>query len=224
MGDNAFYFKHDLNARNDPKIIPMRMKMGTEGYGAYCMIIEKLYEAKGRLPRDYAALSWELHLEQPKIKQLIESFGLFYDIGGKIASKRVDRELAERAAISEACRVASGKRWGGNAKAMPPHSNGSADGIPGEERRGEDRIGDITTANPPSAVDLSQNGENGMDGNLTDGDLLGMQFPYGARKGVHIANLPADEAAFILKKDKRLSAKLRRALELRVKIKADECR
>lgn len=139
---DAFFFKHDLNARNDPKIIPMRMKLGTEGYGAYCMIVEKLYEANGRLPRDYAALSWELHFEQGKVKQLVEGFGLFYDANGKIASKRVDREIEERAALREAGRKYAARRWGSNGKAMGTHKEPTADPMPGEDRRGEERIED----------------------------------------------------------------------------------
>ena len=36
------YFSHDSNARNDEKILAVRMKYGAEGYGIYFMILERL--------------------------------------------------------------------------------------------------------------------------------------------------------------------------------------
>lgn len=39
---DAFYFSHDSNARNDPKILAMRSKYGCAGYGWYWMFIETL--------------------------------------------------------------------------------------------------------------------------------------------------------------------------------------
>lgn len=33
------YFPHDSNARNDAKILKVRMKYGAEGYGVYFMRI-----------------------------------------------------------------------------------------------------------------------------------------------------------------------------------------
>lgn len=85
--------------------------------------------------------------------------------------------------------------------------------VTGREGKGRDK----TTA-APSAVDSSEEYE------MTNEELLQMQFPYGAMKGVHVANIPADQAAFILKQDKRLGKQIKKALQLRVKIKADECR
>ena len=39
---DAYYFSHDSNARNDQRIMKLRMKYGPEGYGIYFMIIEIL--------------------------------------------------------------------------------------------------------------------------------------------------------------------------------------
>ncbi len=50
------YFKHDYNARGDDHLVKLRMKLGTRGYGTYWLIVEKLYECRGRLERDYQAL------------------------------------------------------------------------------------------------------------------------------------------------------------------------
>jgi len=35
MKKEAYYFSHDSNARQDEKIIKLRMKLGWEGYGLY---------------------------------------------------------------------------------------------------------------------------------------------------------------------------------------------
>ena len=45
MSKDAFYFSHDGNARNDDKMIAVRMKYGMEGYGIYFAIIERLRES-----------------------------------------------------------------------------------------------------------------------------------------------------------------------------------
>lgn len=41
---DAFYFPHDSNARNDPKVTELRGKFGWAGYGVYWAIIECLRE------------------------------------------------------------------------------------------------------------------------------------------------------------------------------------
>ena len=41
---DAYFFSHDCNARNDPKILALRSIYGAEGYGVYFMLIEILRE------------------------------------------------------------------------------------------------------------------------------------------------------------------------------------
>jgi hypothetical protein len=38
--NNADYFPHDADMRNDPRVKAIRRKFGIEGYGIYCMLIE----------------------------------------------------------------------------------------------------------------------------------------------------------------------------------------
>lgn len=47
MSKDAYYFKHDANARRDPKIRSMMRKYGAAGYGWYWIIIENLRESTG---------------------------------------------------------------------------------------------------------------------------------------------------------------------------------
>jgi len=41
---DAYYFKHDSNARNDPKVQALIDKYGMEGYGRFWVIVEMLRE------------------------------------------------------------------------------------------------------------------------------------------------------------------------------------
>ena len=44
--NNADYFPHDADMRNDPRIKALRRKFGIEGYGVYCMLLEFLTDSE----------------------------------------------------------------------------------------------------------------------------------------------------------------------------------
>lgn len=145
MPIKAEFFKHDYNAQCDDKLVPLRMKMGAEGYGIYWLVVERLYQAQGRLERDYKALSWDTRVEIDKIKSVVEDFALFYDAKGKIACRRVDRDLCLRDEAREQAAAA------GRKSAAQRSLNGRSRSVQqGEERRGEE-VEDRTDA--PSASD-----------------------------------------------------------------------
>ncbi|MFK8281663.1 Lin1244/Lin1753 domain-containing protein [Capnocytophaga cynodegmi] len=78
MSKNNFYFSHDGNARNDEKLLSVRVNMGAEGYGIYFMIIEKLLESgEYTLIKDYNVIAFDLRVGSDKIKAVVENFGLF---------------------------------------------------------------------------------------------------------------------------------------------------
>ncbi|MDO4728405.1 MAG: DUF4373 domain-containing protein [Bacteroidota bacterium] len=78
MSKNNFYFSHDGNARNDEKLLSVRVKMGAEGYGIYFMVIEKLLESGDyTLDKDYNVIAFDLRVGSDKIKAVVENFGLF---------------------------------------------------------------------------------------------------------------------------------------------------
>lgn len=75
----ANYFSHDSNARNSDKIIPLRMKMGAEGYGIYFMLLERLREEPDYTSiKDYNMLAFDLRVDTAKLKAVVESFGLIF--------------------------------------------------------------------------------------------------------------------------------------------------
>lgn len=45
--NNADYFTHDKDMRNDPKIKALRTKFGPTGYAVYCMMLETLTDSDG---------------------------------------------------------------------------------------------------------------------------------------------------------------------------------
>ncbi|WP_194767857.1 Lin1244/Lin1753 domain-containing protein [Tamlana sp. I1] len=74
----AVYFSHDCNARNDEKIISLRMKHGTLGYGLYFMLLERLGSCTNYVAKlDYDLMAYELRESPEILKSVIENFGLF---------------------------------------------------------------------------------------------------------------------------------------------------
>lgn len=72
------YFSHDSNARNDDKILALRMKHGWEGYGLYWAIVEKLRDSSDyTCVKDYNLIAFDLRSDAAKIKSIVEDFGLF---------------------------------------------------------------------------------------------------------------------------------------------------
>lgn len=112
------YFNHDCDARNDEKLIALRIRYGAEGYGVYFMLIEMLQAAPGcTLEKDYKALAFDLRVSARRIKSIVEDFGLFTptDGGNKFYSERLIKyasdvdESYER--YAEAGRKGMKARW-----------------------------------------------------------------------------------------------------------------
>ena len=92
------YFNHDCDARNDEKIVALRIRYGAEGYGVYFMLIEMLQAAPGcTLEKDYKALAVDLRVSARRIKAIVEDFGLFTptDGGKKFYSERLIKYASE---------------------------------------------------------------------------------------------------------------------------------
>lgn len=135
MNKEAYYFSHDSNARQDEKIIALRMKHGWEGYGLYWAIVEKLREASEyKLQPDYNIMSFDLRVDAKLVKSIIEDFGLFKFSEDKkfFYSGRMIRNMKSK---SEKARKAANARWNGpdkkdkDAGAMQTHSKRIANGM-----------------------------------------------------------------------------------------------
>ena len=140
---DAYYFSHDSNARNDPKILIMRSVYGAEGYGWYWMIVEMMREQADYaldMRSQYARNAFALLLQctpdaaQKFIDDCINEFGLFDSDGGRFWSNSLCRRMDMRSEKSEKARQAALSRWSSksNADAMPTHSERNA--IKGKEK------------------------------------------------------------------------------------------
>lgn len=152
MSKEAYYFSHDSNARNDDKILALRMKHGWEGYGLFWALIEKLRDSKNfTCVKDYNIIAFDLRTDAAKIKSIVEDFGLFVftECGKYLYSESLSKRMGIRESLSEARRKAANKRWenaenqevNANAMQMQCKTNANAmqnDAIKGKEKKGKE--------------------------------------------------------------------------------------
>lgn len=113
------YFSHDSNARNDEKLLRLRMRLGAAGYGVYFMLLERLREeADYTSAKDYNMIAFDLRVDAKLIKSVVEDFGLFAftDDGKCFYSESFSRRMGMKDALrngrSKAGRMGMASRWG----------------------------------------------------------------------------------------------------------------
>ncbi len=141
---DCYYFSHDCNARNDPKILPLRSKYGAEGYGIYWMIIEILREQpdyKYPISEYYcAALAMQMNVNAELVGQLIEDCcSSFKDERGTLLckdknwlySKSLLRRMEHVDTIREKRSRAAKSRWENEQpeELMPNNSTANAEQV-----------------------------------------------------------------------------------------------
>lgn len=102
MTKNAYYFSHDANARNDPKIKALRRKYGLAGYAKYFIIIEMLREAEDyELPTEqfvYDCLADEFNESSTDVEQMLNdlstTFKLLENDGSKFWSESLKNRMS----------------------------------------------------------------------------------------------------------------------------------
>lgn len=151
---DAYYFSHDSNARNDEKILAVRMRFGAEGYGIYFMIIERLRESSNYMSvKDYNMIAFDLRVGAEKVKSIVEDFELFdfADDGRKFYSTSLINRMDKKETISQKRTEAANKRWSksvgnqkDNANAMQMQCKGDAlkEKKGKEKKEKENKIGD----------------------------------------------------------------------------------
>ena len=79
MSKDAFYFSHDSNARNDQRLMKIRMKYGMEGYGIYFGIIEILREQSDYYlyKNEITTLAYYLRADEKMVNDIILNYNLF---------------------------------------------------------------------------------------------------------------------------------------------------
>lgn len=153
------YFSHDYHARADENIIKLLRVEGWAGYGLYWALIEMLYEGNGSIVKDFDLLAYEMRTQCERIKAVCEGFELFYEKGGRIYSKSVQRRLEERAEKSVSAKKSATKRWADHANAMRTHTADHANaGVlkesKGKESKREERKEGEEAQTPPSILEV----------------------------------------------------------------------
>lgn len=137
MAKDAYYFSHDYNSRNDPKMVVLMMKVGVIGIGIYWCIIEMLYEQGGYLMQsECERIAFELRTECAVVESVI-ACNLFEKDDEKFWSESVLRRLKTRKDKSVKARESALQRWH-HANAEQPHSDTNAiKEIKGKETKGK---------------------------------------------------------------------------------------
>lgn len=137
MSKDSFYFSHDYNSRNDPKIKKLLAKHGFLGYGIFWAIIEDLYNNANALPTDYETIAHDLRSDEKTIQSIVTDFDLFVISGDIFGSSSVENRLKSRDEKSVKARESAIKRWNKNANALRTECAPNAI----KERKGNKRKG-----------------------------------------------------------------------------------
>ena len=175
------YFSHDLNARNDRKMIRLAMKHGMEGIGIYWCIIEMMYEEQGRIMQtECERIAFELRTTCDKVESVLQDFDLFYADEDCWHSASVNKRIEAQIQISNGAKKAAQTRWDKfrnqavkdeNADAMQSHTNRNARKEK-ESKEKESKVNINTTRELlPARIEkkqLYQSGEYGFFDPLVD--------------------------------------------------------
>ena len=76
---DAFYFSHDSNAKDDPKIMLLVDELGLEGYGIFWVLIEELRNQDGYMYplRLVRVLARRYNTTEAKMQTVIKNYDLF---------------------------------------------------------------------------------------------------------------------------------------------------
>ena len=120
---DIFYFQHDYNARNNPKIIKLMRVHGLAGVGAYWCIVEYLYQngCKVKL-EECESIAFALHTDCDCITSVVQDFDLFQNDGVCFWSESINKRVIRRQEIAESRKKAAEARWK-NASAMQMQCN-----------------------------------------------------------------------------------------------------
>lgn len=130
MKKNAYYFLHDSNAHNDPKILKVLERFGWEGYGMFWFLLENMRDdANVEIAyTDRNAFAFQMHTDVQKLQEFIDfclEIGLFIPCGKPVdnpvdnlcisfTSKRLKDDIAYYQEKSDKARKSANIRWRGH--------------------------------------------------------------------------------------------------------------
>ena len=108
---DAYYFSHDSNARNDQRLMKVRMKYGPEGYGIYFMVIEILRDTENYKLHisDVNSICFDIRSKEENVLDILKNYNLFEFEDDFFYSKSLSRRMEKLDKIKE-IRRESGKK------------------------------------------------------------------------------------------------------------------
>jgi hypothetical protein len=170
MKKDAYYFSHDSNARNDPKILKLRVKHGMRGYGCFWSIIEMLRDQSNyKLKCDFDSIAFSINESSEIIESIIMDFGLFkVEKSGFFYSTSLMERMKYKEEISKKASQSAKARWDKkrNANAMRTHSEPNANAMQVKESKvNENKLNEINNIIYTANQSFDIFNKNGMSGN-----------------------------------------------------------
>jgi len=143
MSEKSYWFSHDYNAGQDPKMVKLQMSMGHEGKGIFWDLVELMYTQGGALKlAEIPTYCFTLRVDISKIMCVINDFDLFKKDENEFWSNSVRKRLELRNEKSLKASKSAKTRWE-DANAMRTHSDGNAI----KEKKGKEKKGNNTITN-----------------------------------------------------------------------------
>lgn len=179
---DAYFFSHDCNARNDPKILALRSVYGAEGYGVYFMLVEILREQPDyKLAVNkyiWSTLAMQMQVEASKLEQIINDCctefsengnTLLVNDGEYLYSASLLRRMGKVDDISNLRREAARKRW----ENKPCKTSGNSDGCSDYANAGQEQSKEKKSKEKQSKAEQRKEKQNIFsDFACGDADLL----------------------------------------------------
>lgn len=148
MKEKTYYFPHDYNARNDPKLQDVLIEHGVAGIGIFWCIIEQLYEQDGTLPfKACKSIAFALHQDSNMVESIVRDFGLFVVKDDVFWSESVNNRIGKRRQISECRKAAAKTRWNASSQQEQSPTDANAEqkdeahtALPETERKPQKRF------------------------------------------------------------------------------------
>ena len=145
MAKDTYYFSHDYNARNDPKILELRSEYGLEGLGTFWCIIETLAEDEDGyiIASLMGGLSVGYGIPKARLIEMIDfmvKIGLLCESDNGIFSRRLMEHKKHRKHLSDKGREGALKKWSKRDINSPPISPPYANKRKGKEKKGNEII------------------------------------------------------------------------------------
>ena len=95
MSKDAYYFSHDSNARNDQRLMKVRMQYGIRGYGIYIAVVEILIDNQNYTlnVNDISSIAFDLRDDVDVISDIILNYDLFVVEDDVFYSKSLKRRM-----------------------------------------------------------------------------------------------------------------------------------